>query len=365
MRLLLAASAAVALALAAGCKSETHETARQPAPPPEARLPENGELVFARGTHERWGPRTGWRLLAAREGAMPRLLTTRRFASDAIALSPDGRSLAFFGRLDRGRLEGGFWIAPVRGRARRVRPVGIRGFPITPDYPVEWSPDAGRVLAVGGMGVGGQAAWVVDVRRRIARVLRVRPEGILESAAWRDDDSVVGVGDGRFGQSDVFRLELATGSTRKLTDDRHIYNAWGVPGGRISFIRMAAERPYRYELWTMADDGADRRLVARLRGELERLAWSPDGTRVAVAVRIRHTPRLVVLSDRADAAGVGAGAGIPGTSPLWSPDGKRLAYVRGSSADLWVTDAELGDSRRLTATRATESPLAWLPADAR
>ena len=46
-----------------------------------------------------------------------------------------------------------------------------------------------------------------------------------------------------------------------------------------------------------------------------------------------------------------------GTQPAWSPDGRRIAFVRGS--ELWVMDADGTDARALEGVRGTEP--AWAP----
>lgn len=94
-------------------------------------------------------------------------------------------------------------------------------------------------------------------------------------------------------------------------------------------------------------------------------AWSPDGRRLAFIREGASSPELVLLD-------VGRGAEIviptPGADningPAWSPDGRFIAYwgLRGANADIFVVGADGGNPTNVTQTaRHDESYPAWSP----
>ena len=89
--------------------------------------------------------------------------------------------------------------------------------------------------------------------------------------------------------------------------------------------------------------------------ELIEWAWSPDGTRLAVARGVTTLPsRIVVLDgDGNELADLGIGA-----SPKWSPDGSRLAWI--GDGGLAVTDDSLNPTIVDLGGLSTGAPL-WSP----
>ncbi|GAB4151829.1 MAG: S9 family peptidase [Planctomycetota bacterium] len=98
-------------------------------------------------------------------------------------------------------------------------------------------------------------------------------------------------------------------------------------------------------------------------------APSPDGARLAYVVRTadiaenRSIARLHVLDlrDHADHVVPGEGSAF---SPMWSPDGRRLAFVstRGGSPQIWIADADGGGrARRVTDHPGGVSNAEWSP----
>ncbi|MBI2710245.1 MAG: PD40 domain-containing protein [Actinobacteria bacterium] len=153
--------------------------------------------------------------------------------------------------------------------------------------------------------------------------------------------------------------------------------------------------------------GGQVRRIARVRGRAERLAWSPDGTRLVfdgdgsgdfdlyvvdvAAKRVRPivapgsnegsaswSPdgrQLAFFSDRSGSfAGYVAGAdgsdprqvtpagGPPVSDLAWSPDGRQLAYTLdlGTDSEVWTVGADGGGARRVTSLPGASMP-AWSP----
>lgn len=97
---------------------------------------------------------------------------------------------------------------------------------------------------------------------------------------------------------------------------------------------------------------------------------SPDGTRIAY-VRVSND----IMTDRARRAiwlvdtktgeqvPLAGGADAGAFSPVWSPDGTRIAYVStaGGSAQLWVRWLKGGEAVRLTGLPNSPSSITWSP----
>lgn len=105
--------------------------------------------------------------------------------------------------------------------------------------------------------------------------------------------------------------------------------------------------------------------VAAPLGPLEAPLWlrhpaiSPDGQQIAFAFE----GNLFVIPAAGGAARLLVGNGHHSTAPVWSPDGRRIAYASDAfgNFDVFVVAAEGGPSRRLTTHSSPETPLAFTP----
>ena len=144
--------------------------------------------------------------------------------------------------------------------------------------------------------------------------------------------------------------------------------------------------------------GAPRRLTS-VAGEIENYAWSPDGTRIAMAMdsddgeksikpividgrhfkddaggylpagRRRHLYALDIQSTHVDA--LTGGSDFNEDLPAWSPDGRQIAFVRtrekgadvDGKADILVMDAQAGAAARIVARpyAPNAQQLTWSP----
>ena len=160
------------------------------------------------------------------------------------------------------------------------------------------------------------------------------------------------------------------------------------PAARIVFAAVASNLQYptepptaRYtaELVSIRPDGNLRRRLTRTVAWEDDPTWSPDRRRLAF---IRGTPVChAATCDGSNDTSVwttfASGApprrltrppdGYADSAPAWSPDGRSLAFIRhfptddGSEDGVYVVDAAGRDLRRLTEVRAQTAQIAWSP----
>ncbi len=205
------------------------------------------------------------------------------------ALSPDGRQITF-------RALNDLWVMPIGGRPRRL----VTG----PYYKADpaWSPN------------GKTIAYSTD----------------------------------RGGKLDLWLHDIASGRDRQLTNLARLAGtscSWSRDGRSIAFL----DQDTHLHVIDVAS-GAVRQIYDRL-FEPGRPSFSPDGRYIALAAMRPKTPRYREGANQLLVIDLETGKGLyqahaPGKSlgtrgddgPVWSPDGRHLAYVFAST--LWVVPVD-------------------------
>jgi Tol biopolymer transport system component len=125
--------------------------------------------------------------------------------------------------------------------------------------------------------------------------------------------------------------------------------------------------------WQLQRDGEQLAAVTVV-GSFERLAWSPDGSKLAFTAFARFSEGRFFFINPIHTINAD-GSGLTVLTPpdawysefAWSPDGMRIAYLRQPEGrvyeQVWLMNADGSSPRPLTSEDASKRALTWSPAD--
>lgn len=172
-------------------------------------------------------------------------------------------------------------------------------------------------------------------------------------------------GEIHYGDVDIWVMDPDGSNQIRLTATawREYYPSWSPDGNHIAYVRIPAGGGPQ-EIWVMDSDGANQRDLGLCPGNAHcgKLAWSPNGRRVAYAqgsnlyvADLTTGTRRRLVSGGVRPVESPNGDGNPG--PTWSPNGKSLAF---SCGDLLCLIAARGGDAVIT--QAVLRDPEWSPA---
>jgi Tol biopolymer transport system component len=204
-----------------------------------------------------------------------------------------------------------------------------------------------------------------------------RNEAYDIAPAWSPDGEWLAFASDREGRRNIYVMNHLGGSLRRLTNQGGIYTLprWSTDGQSLVFVALD-ENPNG--IYSIGLDGSNlerlndpetpnRALTLDLAldpGSIAR-ARSPDGSRIAFMTYREYGWGIYLSADatRRDASLL-VTTGYPTEAPVWSPDGKQMAYIAqvSGSTDLFIIGVDdPRDPLRLTFNRSFESSPAWRP----
>jgi Tol biopolymer transport system component len=295
-------------------------------------------VVGADGAGKRVLSRTAW-IAEAEHGSRP-------------AWSPDGRRIAFLSV--RHRNEDVYVLDLGSGQAHRVtrHPAD--------DHEPAWSPD-GRKIAFASPSGYSYDLYVINADGSGERRLTHDLQGAAYPA-WSPDGRKIVFSD--FGNG-IYVIN-ADGSGQRRLGPGGLEPQWSPDGRRIAYLDGSSGA---FELYVMNADGTAKHHLAQ-GGDY--LSWSPDGKKIAFMhdPNLRRSPLAKVSPEiyvvNADGTGLKrlTNNRIWDQAPLWSPDGKLIAFftVRNGDDEVYVMNADGSDQRSVSRNPARSDVLfAWSP----
>lgn len=308
-----------------------------------------------------------------RAGAAPERLTQDPRADFVAEVAPDGsgwtRVATEEGEVPEAHREQLSWV-PFSGEPVLVGPPGRRA------RAASWAPDRSFLVfesdAVGEVAPGDPPRepfsdlWRWEPGGALRQLTRTE-HGAFEPAVSPDGRSIAYVST-QDGNPELYVMAADGSAPRRLTDWRRDDMAprWSPDGTQLAFLRreQGGERLYVLEPGQAGMPTA-RPLFPSAAGQPVKHAdhaWSPDGTRLVLAVhRPEQPPHVAVVELARGTARVVSPPGLHATMPAWSPDGSAvvLTATEGDpeALDLYAVRLRDGAWARLTTAPAPD----WLP----
>lgn len=186
------------------------------------------------------------------------------------------------------------------------------------------------------------------------------PDGNQVAYAWMGEQTT---------DQGIYVKLIGPGTVLRLTapvKGAYSYPAWSPDGRYLAFYRSAPGHSGYYVVSALG--GPERLILGIEAGFCGGLDWSPDGRELLMAHSgqgFRGGPLATIDVETGEVQRLPSQPGQSwDASPSFSPDGKKLAFVRwvaAESADIYVMSWPAGRARRLTSDGMRIPGISWLP----
>ncbi len=187
----------------------------------------------------------------------------------------------------------------------------------------------------------------------------ISPDGTRIAYSWRRKDEH---------QYDLYMKQRNADAILRLTDTpgNEYYVVWSPDGSEIAYVHQYESETAVY---TMPTIGGKARKILDAEFGMYGMDWSPDGEWLLYSSRAGAGEPMQVYSfsfaTREVRTHTSPEKGSRGDfRPTFSPDGTRIAFIRGDRTnleDIYMTPTDGGDLRRITHSQHHVSGLDWMP----
>jgi TolB protein len=230
-----------------------------------------------------------------------------------------------------------------------------------------WSPDR-RHIAYLVEEAGGMQIYLRDMKE--GTTLRVtQGAGVLQPPRWSPDGNRITYVSDREGNAEIYVQNIEDGQETRLTFNavQDYLGDWSPDGEWLVFYSEGTEG--EGGLWLRNPQGVN--LMRLTRGNDSQPVWSPDNQRIAFVRTVGDNHQDIYVAETARNGGwrgqveeVRLTRGMaPSTSPVWSPDGRYIAYVGyvDGNAEIFTMRADGSQQERLTSNTTDDLSPVWSP----
>ncbi|MFA5818129.1 MAG: tetratricopeptide repeat protein [Bacteroidales bacterium] len=271
--------------------------------------------------------------------------------------SPDGRQIAFVSYRDN---KPNLWVIPSGGGVAKKVTLNVPN----PDGSCyltrpSWLPD-GKSLAFGGFFGKDHGIWIVSSGGGVPQLKKfdfevgitscdVSPDGLyiaFDCIGLEEGDSIKG---SRTFEKGIYVIPFRGGEPKRMTKTEKSglnfsFPRWSPDGNRIAF-RSANRFDFNEgkessEIWVCGfPDGEPKPITKKMTGNLTYLSWSPDKKTIIFSMFEKNRSHIYSVPSE---GGEVKKMNIEGNAPDFSPDGKKIAYVkddkRKSKVEYWLIE---------------------------
>jgi TolB protein len=225
-----------------------------------------------------------------------------------------------------------------------------------------FSPTGDRVLYTS-YATGQPRIHILDVGNTRARILEQAPGTQSFSPRFSPDGRAVVFSLAQGANTDIYRLDLASGTTTRLTNTPAIETSpsFSPDGSRIVF---ESDRSGAQQIYVMPATGGAAQRISFGPGRYGSPVWSPRGDRIAFTKRSQGRFHIGVMRTDGSEERL-LTASFLDESPTWSPNGRVIMFTRetqgaSGSASLYSVDISGRNLQRVPTPEGGSDP-SWGP----